>query len=113
MADVKEIVDNIIKISNLAAIGNDFVKYRNLNMNDKYKHAMINCRAAQRGQTGENLITDLSRLKEFYDVYLIKSNTLNESIKDSQANALGRSLGRLYKNGNCEEMVSKHIRRNY
>ena len=105
---------NIIDIGKQAYnIYQDYKEYYPLRLNDKYKHAVINCRAAQRGQTGEDLVTLLSRLKEFSDVNLLKSNTLTESIQDSQANALGRSLGRLYKDGNCEEMVSKHIKRNY
>ncbi len=107
---------NIIDIGKQAYnIYQDYNEFEPLGLNDKYKHAMLNCRAAQRGQTGEDLVTFLSRLKEYNDVYLRKNgkNTWSESIQDSQANALGRSLGRLYKDGNCEEMVSKHIKRNY
>ena len=76
---------------------------------------MLNCRAAQRGQTAEDIVTLLSRHKEFFDVNLrpTNKNTWSESIQDSQANALGRTLGILNKDGNCEEMVSKHIKRNY
>ena len=107
---------NIIDIGKQAYnIYQDYKEYYPLRLNDKYKHAVINCRAAQRGQTGEDLVTLLSRLKEYNDVHLRKEgkNTWSESIQDSQANALGRSLGRLYKDGNCEEMVSKRIKRNY
>lgn len=107
--DNKNIIDNLKQANN---IYKDYKEFKPLVLNDKYKHAMINCRAAQRGQTGEDLVTFLFRHKEYSDVYLDKSNTLTESIQDSQANALGRLLGRLYKNGNCEEMVSKHIKRN-
>ena len=107
---------NIIDMGKQAYnIYQDYKEYYPLRLNDKYKHAVINCRAAQRGQTGEDLVTLLSRLKEYNDVHLRKEgkNTWSESIQDSQANALGRSLGRLYKDGNCEEMVSKRIKRNY
>lgn len=108
--DNKNLIDNVNQAYD---IYKDYEKYKNSGLNDKYRHALINCRAAQKGQTSEDLVTLFSRLKEYDDVYLDKDNTLNESIKDSQANALGRTLGRLNKNGNCEEMVSKHIKRNY
>ena len=107
---------NIIDIGKQAYnIYQDYNEFEPLGLNDKFKHAMLNCRAAQRGQTAEDIVTFLSRLKEYNDVYLRKDNknTWSESIQDSKANALGRSLGRLYKDGNCEEMVSKHIKRNY
>ncbi len=38
-------------------ISKDVIKYYPLGLNDKYKHAVINCRAAQRGQTAEDLVT--------------------------------------------------------
>ena len=84
-----------------------------MKINDKYKHALLNCRAAQRGPLAENLITNLSRLKEFSDVYITKSNTEQESFEDTQANTFGRSLGRFNKNGNCEEMVQQRYKRNF
>ncbi len=119
---IKSVVDHLgdMDNKNISEIGKqttnifkDAAKYYPLLLNDKYKHSVINCQAAQRGQTAEDLVTLLSRHKEFFDVNLLKSNQFNESIKDSQANTLGRSLGRLNKNGNCEEMVAKHISRNY
>ena len=108
--DNKNIIDNVNQAYD---IYKDYKQYKNSGLNDKYRHALINCRAAQKGQTAEDIVTFLSRHKEYEDVYLDKDNTLNESIQDSQANALGRILGRLNKDGNCEEMVSKHISRNY
>lgn len=107
---------NIFEIGRQAKnIYHAYKEYEPLRMNDKYKYAMLNCRAAQRGQAAEDLVTLLSRLKEYNDVNLRTKgkNTWNESIQDSQANAFGRSLGRFYEDGNCEEMVSKSIKRNY
>ena len=121
---VKSVVDHLRDMDNknIIDIGKqvyniyqDYNEFEPLGLNDKFKHAMLNCRAAQRGQTAEDLVTLLSRHKEFFDVNLkpMKKNTWSESIQDSQANALGRALGRTYKDGNCEEMVAKHISRNY
>ena len=121
---VKSVVDHLRDMDNKNIIDvgkqvyniyQDYNEFEPLGLNDKFKHAMLNCRAAQRGQTAEDLVTLLSRHKEFFDVNLkpMKKNTWSESIQDSQANALGRALGRTYKDGNCEEMVAKHISRNY
>ena len=99
--------------NSLKKIYQDYKKYAPMKINDKYKHALLNCRAAQRGPLAENLITNLSRLKEFSDVYITKSNTEQESFEDTQANTFGRSLGRFNKNGNCEEMVQQRYKRNF
>ena len=99
--------------NSLKQIYQDYKKYAPMKINDKYKHALLNCRAAQRGPLAENLITNLSRLKEFSDVYITKSNTEQESFEDTQANTFGRSLGRFNKNGNCEEMVQQRYKRNF
>ena len=104
-------VTNIL--NNLDLIYQDYKKYAPMRLNDKYKHALLNCRAAQRGQTGEDLVTLLSRLKEFSDVYITKNNTPQESFEDTQANTFGRSLGKFNKDGNCEEMVQKRYKRNF
>ena len=99
--------------NSLKKIYQDYKKYAPMKINDKYKHALLNCRAAQRGPLAENLITNLSRLKEFSDVYITKSNTEQESFEDTQTNTFGRSLGRFNKNGNCEEMVQQRYKRNF
>ncbi|MCX4348526.1 MAG: hypothetical protein OSJ76_01940 [Alphaproteobacteria bacterium] len=88
----------------------NFNHYRPLRLNDKYKHAMMNCLASQRG-TGALLGIDiLSRLKEKFDV-LSGNNTQKESDEDMKANEIGRFLGYKYPEGNCDEMVRKYIRK--
>ena len=99
--------------NSLKQIYQDYKKYAPMKINDKYKHALLNCRVAQRGPIAEDLITNLSRLKEFSDVYITKSNTAQESFEDTQANTFGRSLGKFNKNGNCEEMVQQRYKRNF
>jgi len=89
---------------------NNFNQYSPLGLNDKYKHAMLNCLAAQRGTGGLLGIDILSRLKEKYDV-LSGGNTQKESDEDMTANKIGRFLGYKYPEGNCDEMVQKYIRK--
>lgn len=137
MADVSEIVDNIMKMAmpGTYEIGSDdkrvenilkmvnwgmnamdakkiydnYKKYSPMKVNDKYKHAMMNCLAAKRGNFSEKMITNLSLLKELYDVSLNK-NTVPESDADMEANLLGRKLGRENIHENCDELVQKYYR---
>ena len=88
----------------------DYLKYRPLKLNDKFKHAVMNCRAAQRGMKGVFRANNLSLLKEKSDV-LLGSNTLDESNADMDANLTGRYLGIKYPNEDCDELVERYIKR--
>ncbi len=90
----------------------NYIKYHSQNVNDKYKHAMVNCIAAQNG-TGSTLATGfLSGLKELKDVNS-GNNTNFESYEDNRANQIGRYLGFKYPNGDCDEMVQRYIKKRY
>ena len=79
--------------------------YNPMRVNDKYKHAMINCLMAQRGAKSEKVSQITSGLKENYDVFMNK-NTSKASDEDMEANIYGRNIGRNYPNGNCHELIS-------
>lgn len=111
----KEIADrtrnsHIIDFNAAKNIVKNFVKYRPLALNDKYKHAMTNCEAAQKGTGGSLISGFLSGLKEIYDIKS-KNNTLYESYEDNKANEIGRYLGYKYPNGDCDEMVRQYIKK--
>lgn len=108
---------------NIIQYGDSFIKgissiydnYNNLkkeNLTDKYKHAFINCKAAQYGQGGTDVASVLSGLKEKRDLYL-NINTLDESVADDYANKIGRLLGNKYPQGDCDELVQKYIKKYY
>lgn len=101
-------------IIGLATFGiiKDYAKYRPIKYNDKYKHAMINCLAAQRGIKDGIRAENYSRLKEFYDVSS-GTNTPIESSEDIYANSIGRYLGTKYPQGNCDELVQRYIKKTY
>lgn len=91
-------------------LAKNYNKYHDLRINDKYKHALISCLAAQRG-TGSVLQSSFfAGLKELKDVQS-GNNTLEESYEDDRANRLGRLLGFKNPQGNCDEMVSRYIKR--
>lgn len=95
-----------------AGLVTDYFKYKKLPYNDKYKHAVMNCRAAQYGNGGMLSAQVLSGLKEFYDVKS-GNNTTDESEADNYANQVGRFLGYKYPEGNCDEMVGRYIKKWY
>ena len=111
----KEIANNIWEIGKQVgkvytapkAIADDYYYYKDLVINDKYKHAMINCRAAQRGYADKQLISFLSLLGEVKDVHLDKDNTKEASAEDDKANKFGRMVGWNNRQGNCHKMVSR------
>ena len=88
----------------------DYFKYRPLKLNDKFKHAVMNCNAAQRGMKGVFRANNLSLLKEKRDV-LLGINTLDESNADMDANLTGRYLGIKYPDEDCNELVERYIKR--
>ena len=79
---------------------------------DKYKHALINCKAAQYGEGGNDAATVLSFLKEVQDV-VTGQNTLDSSFADNYANKIGRLLGTKYKQEKCETLVPRYIDQYY
>ena len=81
-------------------------QYEPMNVNDKYKHAMINCLMAQHGSKSEKVSQILSGLKESYDV-LFNENTSQASDADMEANIYGRNIGRTYPQGNCHDLISQ------
>lgn len=95
---------------------NNMIKNKNelapLPYTDKYKHALINCEAAQYGNGGNDMSKILSFIKEAKDVVTFQ-NTLDSSLADNYANKVGRLLGTKYPQGNCENMVSKYINQYY
>lgn len=101
---------HIIDIEAMVDLLKNYNKYHNVKMNDKYKHALLSCLAAQQG-TGAVLGSSfLAGLKELNDIYSEK-NTLEESYEDDRANRLGRLLGFKNPQGDCDEMVSRYIKK--
>ena len=92
------------------------IKNKNLlspkNYTDKYKHAFINCNAAQFGEGGIDAARLVSLAKETKDV-LTLDNTLDSSIADNYANKIGRLLGKKYPNENCDTLIQKYIKKHY
>ncbi len=95
----------------LNILGN-FSNVKKMNVTDKYKHAYINCNAAQYGQGGTDIATLISNLREWNDKRK-RSNTLDSSEADQYANRIGRLLGGKYPNGDCDELIQKYIKKNW
>ena len=93
-------------------IVNDYFDVNPLKLTDKYKHAYINCHAAQNGKGGADIAKFLSSAKEFYDV-TFGNNTQDASDADNYANRIGRVLGTKYPKGNCNELVEKYIKKQW
>ena len=87
-------------------------EYTPLRYNDKYKHAMLNCKLAQQGKPEVWAADHLSRIKEMTDV-MTGGNTLSESYADMQANLQGRKLGYNNPNGDCDQMVQQYYPKYY
>ena len=92
------------------SLANNFQKFHKMRVTDKYKHAMMNCLAAQYGQGGADVAEQASNLREWYDVKS-GSNTLDSSEGDQYANKIGRLLGGKYPYGDCDEYVQKYIQK--
>ena len=90
----------------------NFSKIRKMNATDKYKHALMNCYAAQYGLGGADVATLASNLREWNDKRT-GSNTLDSSNGDQYANRIGRLLGGKYPQGDCNELVQKYIDKNW
>ena len=47
----------------------DYIEFvKNANLTDKYKHAYMNCTAAQYGKGGNDIAQLASNAREFYDI---------------------------------------------
>ena len=101
--------------SALNAIPNLIQNYYNLKplkVTDKYKHAYMNCSAAQYGQGGADMAMLASNLREWNDIRT-GSNTLDSSEGDQYANKIGRFLGSKYPEEDCDELIQRYINRRY
>ena len=90
----------------------NFSDMRKMNVTDKYKHAMMNCNAAQYGQGGADVATLASNLREWNDKRT-GSNTLDSSEGDQYANKIGRLLGGKYPKEDCDELIQRYIKKNW
>ena len=97
---------------NLNKIGNDYSHYNPLGIHDKFKHAAMNCHAAQNGLWGNAIISGLSTVRELVD-QISDRNEPEASDEDMAANLIGRYLGNRYPRYDCENMISHYISRKY
>ena len=105
----------LYQYSALSAVPNMVQNYNKLapqKVTDKYKHAYMNCSAAQYGQGGADVAMLASNLREWYDKKVGK-NTLDSSEGDQYANRIGRFLGSKYPEEDCDELVQRYINRRY
>ena len=94
------------------SLAGNFSEMSKMQVTDKYKHAYMNCAAAQYGQGGADIATLASNLREWNDVRT-GSNTLDSSQGDQYANKIGRLLGGKYPKGDCDELVQRYIKKNW
>lgn len=85
---------------------------KTMNVTDKYKHALMNCNAAQYGQGGADVAKLASDFKEWYDTKT-GANTLDSSQGDDYANRIGRLLGSKYPQGDCDVLIQKYIKKKW
>ncbi len=105
----------LYQYSALSAVPNMVQNYNKLapqKVTDKYKHAYMNCSAAQYGQGGADVAMLASNLREWYDKKVGK-NTLDSSEGDQYANRIGRFFGSKYPKEECDELVQRYINRRY
>ena len=102
----------IEQISYMPEIYKNYSSLYNMALHDKYKHAYLNCIAAQQGYLNDTLINKLSQMKEFYDVKTSR-NTEQESAQDMYANLIGRYLGSHYPYAKCEDLITPYISKEY
>ena len=91
---------------------NNYQDLKNARYTDKYKHALINCKAAQPGLGGYDLVNAFSNFKENRDISS-RRNSLDSSQADQYANKIGRLLGTKYPNGDCDVIVQNYINKHY
>lgn len=86
----------------------NYQNFTPIKMSDKYKHAVINCEAAQYGEGGNDMAKLVSWGKEARDVWT-GQNTNDSCASDNYANKIGRLLGTKYPNDDCQVIVKKYI----
>ncbi len=99
-------------LDSLATMPVDFLTLRHSSLSDKYKHALINCRAAQGGPGATLGAVMASEGKEFWDK-ITGGNTADSSEADNYANKIGRVLGRKYPKASCERLVGTYVSPTY
>ncbi len=102
----------IEQISYMPEIYKNYSSLYDMALHDKYKHAYLNCIAAQQGYLNDALINNLSQMKEVYDVKTSR-NTEQESAQDMYANLIGRYLGSHYPYAKCEDLITPYISKEY
>lgn len=101
---------HIIDYKALLGMIKGFKEHYPLAEKDKYKHALLNCIAAQNGVGGALISSYLSGLRELSDVTLGR-NTKEASDEDQVANDIGRLVGFKYPKGDCDELVRRYIKK--
>ena len=91
---------------------NNYMNLKDMKLVDKYKHAYMNCSAAQYGQGFADMAMLASNLREWNDKRT-GSNTLDSSEGDQYANKIGRFLGSKYPEEDCDELIQRYINRRY
>lgn len=89
---------------------NKDVLANNKSLTDKFKHALLNCGAAQLGEGGVDMAAILSYLKEAKDL-IGNSNTFDASFGDNYANKIGRTMGIKYPTEDCDLILQKYIKK--
>lgn len=89
---------------------NNYMNLKNANLTDKYKHAFMNCTAAQYGKGGNDIAQLASNAREFYDIKT-GANSLDSSQADQYGNQIGRLLGGKYPNGDCDALIQRYIKK--
>ena len=79
-------------------------------INDKYKHAYLSCKEAQKGNVEATTIAVGGLYKEYLDQKR-RTNTLSESWNDIKADAYGIYQGRKYPKGDCDALVQKKYKK--
>lgn len=90
----------------------NYFPLKELNVTDKYKHALMNCQPSQYGQGGADIAELASNIRETHD-RMTGSNSLDNSMGDQYANMIGRLLGSKYPDGDCNALIQKYIKRKY
>lgn len=128
-ADGKQVYDNVVSIegdvspkpqnwleynnsviNSIPNIASNYQKLKDAKLTDKYKHAFINCNAAQYGQGGADFVKNIADARELFDI-ITGTNSIDSSRGDQYANEIGRLLGSKYSTGDCDALVQKYIKK--